>query len=196
MADGNSHSHEADERSRQSAPQVESLSTSDLEAEEPVLSYTPYILGDSRIGAKGNAPVRADMMQRAQQTHGNRAVQRFLNNSASAPRSIQRDIFDGLGIGDWKILPPTPKTETDDTYDDAEKQRREQRKIEDERGKSATPEEWWKPKPAPDLKAPPPWMPKIKVKEQGESDTPIPPKGPDERGDYPIPPWPEGEGYA
>lgn len=194
-----SYDRESDERkSRERLDSQERVSLQDGATQEAAVPGAPYsskMLDTSQKRGRGNTSTHNALMQRAQRTHGNRAVQRFLTGATSAPLSIQRDIFDGLGIGDWKILPPSPKTETDDSQDNAENQRREQRKVEDERGKSATPEEWWKPKPQPDLKAPPPWMPKVRIKEPpGEID--IPPKGPDERGDYPIPPWPEDEGYA
>lgn len=46
-------------------------------SEEVKLGYAPTLLGDTRL-AGANAPMRADIVQRAQQTHGNRSVQRFL----------------------------------------------------------------------------------------------------------------------
>lgn len=45
--------------------------------------------GDPRLKGRGNAPVRAAVMQRMQKTYGNRAVQRFLQRSASST-PIQR----------------------------------------------------------------------------------------------------------
>jgi hypothetical protein len=115
-----------------------------------------------------------------------------------SPTSVQRDIFDwfskGWEAGDWQIKPPTWKGETDDRYDTPENQRRAEQKEADERGYSPTPNEWWKPKEY-DPNAPLPWLPKIKEMEPVEPII-VPPKPPDEKGDYPIPPWPDEEVYA
>jgi|SRR5687768_16892175 len=137
--------------------------------------------------ARGSSSMRAGAVLSLQRSHGNRA----------ALRSVQRDIWDllkGGKAGDWEIKPPTWKGETDDKYDTPENRRRAEQQEADERGYSPTPNEWWKEKPY-DPKAPLPWMPKIKEKEPVEPII-IPPKPPDEKGDYPIPPWPEDEGYA
>ncbi|HYP21545.1 MAG TPA: hypothetical protein VEY08_15855, partial [Chloroflexia bacterium] len=52
-------------------------------------AYSPTMLGSRQLNGRGNAPVRIAMMQRMQQTHGNRAVQRFMQRSMS-PVAIQR----------------------------------------------------------------------------------------------------------
>ncbi|HEX9990221.1 MAG TPA: M15 family metallopeptidase [Chloroflexia bacterium] len=53
-------------------------------------AYSPAMLGSRQLSGRGNAPVRIAMMQRMQQTHGNRAVQRFLQRSTSSPLAVQR----------------------------------------------------------------------------------------------------------
>ncbi|MDQ3928356.1 MAG: hypothetical protein M3328_04310 [Chloroflexota bacterium] len=56
-------------------------------------SYPGTLLGDPRLNGRGNAPVRAAVMQRMQQTYGNRAVQRFLQlqrTTSTAPLPVQR----------------------------------------------------------------------------------------------------------
>jgi hypothetical protein len=59
---------------------------------ESTAAYSGGLLGDARLSGRGNAPVRAAMMQRAQQTYGNRAVQRFLHRSQLTPRTpLQRE---------------------------------------------------------------------------------------------------------
>jgi hypothetical protein len=56
------------------------------------VAYSGGLLGDARLSGRGNAPVRAAVMQRAQQTYGNRAVQRFLQRSQPAwPTPLQRE---------------------------------------------------------------------------------------------------------
>lgn len=57
---------------------------------EAMPSYPTSLLSDARINGRGNQPVRTAIMQRLQQTYGNRAVQRFL----------QRKETDATGGGD------------------------------------------------------------------------------------------------
>jgi hypothetical protein len=61
---------------------------------ESTPNYPSTLLGDSRLSGRGNAPVRTAVMQRMQQTVGNRAVQRFLQRAAAdtAEASPQEDI--------------------------------------------------------------------------------------------------------
>jgi hypothetical protein len=61
---------------------------------ESAPNYPSTLLGDSRLSGRGNAPVRTAVMQRMQQTVGNRAVQRFLQRAAAdtAEASPQEDI--------------------------------------------------------------------------------------------------------
>ncbi|HYO50354.1 MAG TPA: DUF4157 domain-containing protein, partial [Chloroflexia bacterium] len=63
-------------------------------AQESAANYPSTLLGDSRLSGRGNAPVRTAVMQRMQQTVGNRAVQRFLQRAAAdtAEASPQEDI--------------------------------------------------------------------------------------------------------
>ena len=178
-------SHYSDEDKRHSERSEGELNGERTLAEES--SPLPLHLSAHNEKCRGNSSRRAGAMLALQRSVGNRA----------ALRSVQRDIWDLLNggtVGDWQIKPPTWKGETDDKYDTPENQRRAEQKEADERGYSPTPNEWWKPKPY-DPNAPLPWMPKIKEMEP-EPPIIIPPKPPDEKGDYPIPPWPDEEAYA
>jgi hypothetical protein len=83
-----SDSHEAIEKARRRAKErarkAERLlerEDADLHLESPSLclpSHFRSLLSDTRLDASSNASVRAEVMQSAQKTHGNRAVQRFL----------------------------------------------------------------------------------------------------------------------
>jgi hypothetical protein len=60
--------------------------------------YSPSMLASANIRGRGNGPVHIGAMQQAQQTHGNRAVQRFMQRNRSLPAvqrqplvSVQRD---------------------------------------------------------------------------------------------------------
>jgi outer membrane protein OmpA-like peptidoglycan-associated protein len=99
MADDQS--HESVERERvQRTEKVETAdSSSPGMAGEFAYPATPAypvgLLGSSRLDGRGNAPVRAGIIQRMQQTHGNRAVQRFLRvqrNATSTPAAQDDDI--------------------------------------------------------------------------------------------------------
>jgi hypothetical protein len=48
-------------------------------------SYSRSILGDPRFQNRGNGPVHIALMTEMQQTHGNRAVQRFIQRASSSP---------------------------------------------------------------------------------------------------------------
>jgi|GEM_PF-5747244 len=50
---------------------------------ESAPEYPSSVLSNPSINGRGNAPVKAAVMQRMQQTHGNRAVHRFLQRSAA-----------------------------------------------------------------------------------------------------------------
>ena len=65
---------------------------------ESAPNYPSTLLGDSRLSGRGNAPVRTAVMQRMQQTVGNRAVQRFLQRAAAdtAEAGPQEDIGDRI----------------------------------------------------------------------------------------------------
>src|SRR6266568_310333 len=69
-------------------------------------SYPASLLSNSKPGGRGNRTVRATIMQRMQQTYGNRAVQRFLRlqrsgtqSSAPAEDDIARRIESRAGGG-------------------------------------------------------------------------------------------------
>ncbi|HET6261246.1 MAG TPA: hypothetical protein VFG99_03275, partial [Chloroflexia bacterium] len=60
--------------------------------------YPASMLALANIRGRGNGPVHIGAMQQAQQTHGNRAVQRFMQRNRSLPAvqrqplvSVQRD---------------------------------------------------------------------------------------------------------
>ncbi len=74
------------------------------------------LLADHRLGNRGNASARASMMSQAQQTHGNRAVQRFIGSQTTEmiaednsvvrserlagvmpTKSVQRSLFGDIG---------------------------------------------------------------------------------------------------
>lgn len=57
--------------------------------DESAPQHSNALLGDSRLGSRGNGVVRTEAIRQAQQTHGNRAVQRMLQNAAILP--VQRD---------------------------------------------------------------------------------------------------------
>src|SRR5207302_10525696 len=63
-------------------------------AEKPL--YRPSLLDSPSIAGRGNGPARTVAMQQAQQTHGNRAVQ----------RTIQR--FTPPDFGQWASSGPKP----------------------------------------------------------------------------------------
>jgi hypothetical protein len=57
----------------------------------PSLTAAPSMLGDLRLAGRGNSSLRAAAIQRMQQTHGNRAVQRFIQRtSATQTMPVQR----------------------------------------------------------------------------------------------------------
>ncbi|HKP52081.1 MAG TPA: hypothetical protein VJ183_05460 [Chloroflexia bacterium] len=80
---------------------------------ELALPYSSSLLHDRRLSMRGNAPIRARVMQKAQQTHGNRAVQRAIQPHMGAARSarlpVQRMMFSGIGGNsnptDWMKIP-------------------------------------------------------------------------------------------
>jgi hypothetical protein len=59
-------------------------------AEEPL--YPTSLLGDSHLNERGNEPARVALMQQAQQTYGNRALQRRLSGQGRAKSSTQRAV--------------------------------------------------------------------------------------------------------
>jgi hypothetical protein len=138
---------------------------------------------------------------RLQRTCGNQVVQRLL----------QRDdeLIPTPTIGDFKVEPPKPTTETDSTYDTEDEKRRAEQKAADERGQSQKPDEWWKNKP----RQPKPTDPKSyedlqkqigqgKPKpgggDSGVDFGPLPPAEEQQPGDYPLTPAiePEDAAYA
>jgi hypothetical protein len=90
----NVHNAEHDDyrRTRQVAQRMEHATALDGgHATSPTQSaYSNAMLGSQQLNGRGNAPVRIAMMQRMQQTHGNRAVQRFMQRAPSAPLAVQR----------------------------------------------------------------------------------------------------------
>src|SRR5688500_5226343 len=56
------------------------------------------------IGEAGNAPVRSAAMQQMQQTHGNRAVQRFVQGTAVQRDGGQQSTMGRIASGAWDVL--------------------------------------------------------------------------------------------
>jgi outer membrane protein OmpA-like peptidoglycan-associated protein len=98
------HDHEAEERRRVQRRKPGAAqpgpSADHAPGPETPAPYPGRLVGDPRLGGRGNTPVRSAVMQRAQQTHGNRAVQRAVRGGGPVP--VQRD---GPGAG---TLPPVP----------------------------------------------------------------------------------------
>lgn len=61
------------------------------EATENPLAYSSALLGDPRLNGRGNAPVRAAVLQRMQQNYGNRYTQRFLQRAASVGTTTMQE---------------------------------------------------------------------------------------------------------
>ncbi len=59
--------------------------------------YSPALLGDIRLNSGANTPVRTEVLHHAQKTHGNRAVQRFLQVQRSANTYTDDIKDDNLG---------------------------------------------------------------------------------------------------
>ena len=72
-----SRSHEAED--------AQAKEQQDGQASSP--AYLTSLLGEASLKGRGNAPVRSATMLNAQQTHGNRAVQRVLQRSAESAAS-------------------------------------------------------------------------------------------------------------
>ena len=58
---------------------------------DPVQLYHDAMLGDKLLNRQGNALVRVAVLRQAQQTYGNRAVQRFLQRQCVDNVRVQRD---------------------------------------------------------------------------------------------------------
>src|SRR5207248_6171185 len=54
-------------------------------------SYPDTLLGSTKLGGRGNGPTRTAMIQNAQSTYGNRAVQRYLRLQRSSSQSATSD---------------------------------------------------------------------------------------------------------
>jgi hypothetical protein len=157
-----------------------------------------------RLARRANAPEQQPdasvyrPVLRLQQAYGNRAVQRMMRGATTgtspAARAVPHapgDLWPDWRIGDYKILPPKPTTETDDRYDTEQNRRRAEQQEADERGNSPTPNEWWKPKPP---KQPGPAWPA--PRQPGSVEEVWPRPEPLQPGDYPSPLPSEEERYA
>src|SRR5688572_23959283 len=85
-----------DHRTRRSSLALDSAQEHNIEGhgvQEASLTSTASMLNDLRLTGRGNGSMRAAAMQRMQQTHGNRAVQRFVERAITqiAPMPVQRD---------------------------------------------------------------------------------------------------------
>ncbi len=114
MANNTSFGH--DERSaRQHAQRSESESQANHGLDAACISsesvtYPSTLINDSRLEVRGNAPVRSSVMQNMQQTHGNRAVQRFIQRISDVGQSdetekktVQRSFLDAI-VGELPSL--------------------------------------------------------------------------------------------
>lgn len=96
MADTHDAEHD-DQQARKQAEHTVQSATAEGQAlglglglgQETLPAYPSSLLGDARLSGRGNGPVRSALVQRMQQSYGNRATQRFLQRSA-APR-VQRE---------------------------------------------------------------------------------------------------------
>src|SRR5438874_7300735 len=96
---GDELSQEAIERQRaQRAGHVEQteqtdsgLSGDQSQVEIAPTSYPDTLLGSTKLGGRGNGPTRTAMIQNAQSTYGNRAVQRYLRLQRSSSQSATSD---------------------------------------------------------------------------------------------------------
>jgi|GEM_PF-6302100 len=83
------------------APTVESSDTQSV--------YPRGLLGNTVLRMRGNATVRADVMQQAQRLHGNRAVQRFMHShEAMNSTPVQRSPGGIFGGGLYDPLDRSP----------------------------------------------------------------------------------------
>ncbi len=167
-------------------------------ADEIAFAHAPRVTRTADAPGVGPGRFGTATVLRLQQTVGNQAVQRLL----------QRDdeLIPTPTLGDWKVEPPKPTTETDTTYDTEDEKRRAEQKAADERGESPKPNAWWKDKP----RQPKPTDPKSskdlnkwhgKEKPSGDSGAdfgPLPPAEEQQPGDYPLTPAiePEDAAYA
>ena len=131
MTTSNSHDTEEVRSGRRSA-ESETQSQHALGAQasaDSALLYSPSLLSSDSLSERGNSPLRAATMQGMQQTHGNRAVQRFVQRQVSSESvQVQRflgDLMDmvmptgeyqpsmpmggyGGGLGSGPFYNPTP----------------------------------------------------------------------------------------
>ena len=90
MAEDGDKEHDARKRSErhdQAAQQAQPLQALLAPGFGPgELARSAALLGDPRLNGRGNQAVKNTVMQRMQQTMGNRAVQRRLNGNGPRPR--------------------------------------------------------------------------------------------------------------
>ncbi|HYP41700.1 MAG TPA: hypothetical protein VEX13_15185, partial [Chloroflexia bacterium] len=88
----NNHNHEHDERHRvQRATQPAERSNTGHKDAGVASSYSSSLLGHSTLTGRGNGPVHTAMMQQMQQSYGNRALQRYLQRTATSQQSLAGD---------------------------------------------------------------------------------------------------------
>lgn len=89
-------SHDVEAQRRVRRPESHTPESHVPHASSPNLSpVSRTLLGDPRLGGRGNAPVRAAMIQQMQQNQGNRATQRFLQQ---ATKSESREDKHGISV--------------------------------------------------------------------------------------------------
>lgn len=77
------HVHTSRQREFRQESSIEQVA-SNQSMQSSSLAQSAAFLGRSRLGRRGNGPVRAATMRAMRSTHGNRAVQRFVSNGALA----------------------------------------------------------------------------------------------------------------
>lgn len=78
-----------DQHSRARAVEHDALP--EYEAAQPgETTYPVSFVGETRANTRGNAPVHAAVMQRAQQRYGNRALQRYIQRTTATQMALQR----------------------------------------------------------------------------------------------------------
>lgn len=91
MAEDNSREHDEHQRSRTVDHQAAEHDQGQYGEAAPGAqgAYSTALVGDPRLNGRGNASVKAAVMRQAQQTQGNRAVQRAIQRAAQMP--VQRE---------------------------------------------------------------------------------------------------------
>ncbi|HYO49829.1 MAG TPA: hypothetical protein VEW94_08250 [Chloroflexia bacterium] len=88
----NSQDHDQQRHRLQRAKQPAEHSDDGHKDAVPVSRYSSSLLGHSTLSGRGNGPVHTAMMQQMQQSYGNRALQRYLQRTATSQQSRAGDM--------------------------------------------------------------------------------------------------------